>query len=191
MRNMASSAPSPPLPTHPADAPPSRGFDVAEAFRRGIEACRKERWHDGYNLLIRVSQQVEQRGNLPGVFYSYLGLAMARCDGRRRDGMELCRYAVRVQPDQPENYLNLASAYLMLGRRSEAVRAIATGLEVNPGHRRLQQLHATVGVRQPPVIPFLPRTNPLNSLAGRGRSWWRRRRQAAEERRAEIAQFGE
>ena len=38
--------------------------------------------------------------------------------------MELCRYAVRVQPEQPENYLNLASAYLLLGRRSEAMRAL-------------------------------------------------------------------
>jgi tetratricopeptide (TPR) repeat protein len=168
-----------------------QAFDIADAFRRGITFCRKEKWHEGYNLLIRVSQAVERRGNLPGVFYSYLGVAMARCDGRRRDGMELCRYAVRVQPEQPENYLNLASAYLMLGRRSEALRAIETGLEVHPGHRRLLDLHASVGVRQRPLFPFLDRTNPLNSLPGRGRAWWRRRREAAAERRAEIERFGE
>jgi hypothetical protein len=165
--------------------------DVAEAFRQGINLCRKERWHEGYNLLIRVSQLVEQRGNLPGVFYSYLGLAMARCDGRRRDGMELCRYAVRVQPDQPENYLNLASSYLMLGRRSEAVRAVEIGLEVNPDHRRLRELQASLGVRLPPLLPFLHRRNPLNSLPGRARAWLLRRRRAAAERRVEAARFGD
>ena len=116
---------------------------------------------------------------------------MARCDGRRRDGMELCRYAVRVQPDQAENYLNLAHAYLLLGRRGEALRAIDSGLKVAPGHRRLMQLHESVGVRQPPIFPFLDRKNPLNSLPGRGRAWWQRRRRAAAEEREEVARFGE
>jgi tetratricopeptide (TPR) repeat protein len=188
---MIERAPSPPAPQPPADVASTKKFDVAEAFRRGVTLCRKERWHEGYNLLIRVSQSIESRGNLPGVFYSYLGVAMARCDGRRRDGMELCRYAVRVQPEQPENYLNLASAYLLLGRRSEAMRAIASGLQVHPGHPRLSSLHSTLGVRQPPLFPFLARTNPLNSLPGRGRAWWRRRREAAAERQAEIERFGE
>ena len=162
--------------------------EIAEAFRQGINLCRKEKWHEGYNLLIRVSQLVEKRGNLPGVFYSYLGVAMARCDGRRRDGMELCRYAIKVQPEQPENYLNLAHAYLMLGRRSEAVRALDSGLVINPDHKRLQEMRTAVGQRQKLLFPFLDRKNPLNSLPGRGRAWLRKRKEAAAERRADEAE---
>jgi tetratricopeptide (TPR) repeat protein len=183
-------APAPNIPLAPR-ATTSGPFDVTEAFRRGIRLARKDQWHEAYNLFIRISQQVERRGNLPGVFYSYLGVAMARCDGRRRDGMELCRYAVKVQPEQPENHLNLATAYLMLGRRSEALRAVQIGLEVEPTHRRLNEMHERIGVRQRPLFPFLSRSNPLNSVAGRGRAWLRRKRRAAEERRIEIATFGE
>ena len=177
----------------PAAQPPQPevrvAADVAEAFRQGIQLCCKEKWHEGYNLLIRVSQLVERRGNLPGVFYSYLGVAMARCDGRRRDGMDLCRYAVKVQPDHPENYLNLASSYLMLGRRGEAVRALEHGLQVAPGNRRLLALQSTVGVRQQPLFPFLDRRNPLNAIPGRGRAWLQRRKAAASERRSEQAEL--
>ncbi len=166
-------------------------LDVGAAFKQGILACRKNQWHEGYDLLMRVAQLAERRGNLPGVFYSYLGAAMARCEGRRRDGMELCRYALRLQPEQPENYLNLASVYLMLGRRAPALRAIADGLVLAPWHVRLLEMRDSLGVRQPPVFPFLPRSNPVNSLSGRVRARVRRLRQAARQRRDDKALFGE
>jgi len=164
--------------------------DVLKAWEQGITHCRKEKWHEGYELLTRVAQQVERRGNLPGVFYSYLGVAMARCEGRRRDGLELCRYGTKLQPNHHENYLNLANVYLMLGRRAAALRAVEQGLELRPGHSRLLDLRQTLGMRQPLVLPFLSRSNPLNSLGGRIRAWVARRRQAWRDRRQDIATFG-
>jgi hypothetical protein len=163
---------------------------MAEEFKRGINLCRDEKWHEAYGALIRVAQSVERRGNLPGLFYSYLGLAMAHCDGRRHEPIELCRYALRVQPEQPENYLNLASLYLILGRRESAVRLVGHGLQVRPGHRRLQELEQQLGRRQPLAFPALSRRHPLNTVPGRVRAWARRRRLRAEERREEIALFG-
>lgn len=166
-------------------------FDVAAAFREAIEHCRKERWRKGYDLLTRVAQRTESRGNLPGLFYSYLGVAMAHCEGRRRDAMELCRYGLRLDPIQPEAYLNVATVYLMLGRRESAFVAVNQGLEMRPGHRRLLELQRTLGQRQRPTFPFLARSNPLNSLSGRLRAWMSRQRERSRERRAEIALFGE
>jgi tetratricopeptide (TPR) repeat protein len=166
-------------------------FDVAAAFRDGITHCRKERWRKGYDLLTKVAQHTESRGNLPGVFYSYLGLAMAHCEGRRRDAMELCRYGLQLDPMQPESYLSIANVYLMLGRREPAFVAVKRGLEVRPGHRRLLELQRTIGQRRSLTFPFLPRAHPLNSLCGRLRAWVWRQREQARERRAEIALFGE
>lgn len=164
--------------------------DVLKAWEQGITLCRKDKWREGYALLARVAQQVERRGNLPGFFYSYLGVAMARCEGRRRDGLELCRYAMQLQPNHYENYLNLASIYLMLGRRAEALRAAEQGLALRPNHSRLLELRQTLGMRQALALPFLSRTNPLNSLTGRIRAWVSKRRRAWRDRREEIATFG-
>jgi len=165
--------------------------DVAVAFKEAIEHCRRERWRKGYDLLMQVAQRVESRGNLPGLFYSYLGLAMTHCEGRRRDAMELCRYGLKLDPLQPEAYLNIATVYVMLGRRESAYVAVLHGLEIRPDHRRLLEMQRTLGVRQRPTFPFLRRRNPLNSLSGRARAWLARKRQASRERREEIALFGE
>jgi len=157
----------------------------AEEFRQAIHACRAERWREGLDLLTRVAQNAERRGNLPGMFYSYLGLAMARCEGRRREGMELCRHAVREQPEEPDNHLNLAYVYLTLGRRESAILAMQAGLERNPDHERLLALHAKLGVRDQPPLPVLPRGHAVNVSLGRVRHWWRTRQAERRERLAE------
>jgi Flp pilus assembly protein TadD len=165
-------------------------LDVARSFQQGITLCRKEKWREGYELLARVAERVERRGNLPGVFYSYLGVSMARVEGRRRDAMELCRYALRLDPNDAECYLNIASVYLMLSRRRAAVRAVEHGLAMRPAHPRLNELRQALGVRRQPLFASLPRAHPLNSWLGRARGWVRSRRRAAQERREEIAKFG-
>jgi hypothetical protein len=166
----------------------SSSVTPAEDFRQAILACRAERWREGLELLTRVAQNAERRGNLPGMFYSYLGLAMARCEGRRREGLELCRHAVREQPDEPDNHLNLAYVYLTLGRRESAVQALRSGLLKEPRHERLLALHDRLGVRDEPPLRFLPRSHVLNIQLGRARHWWRTRQ---AERRAAHEEDGE
>jgi tetratricopeptide (TPR) repeat protein len=161
-------------------------FDVGETFKQGIEACRNEKWREGYNLLTRVAQEAERGGNLPGVFYSTLGLAMARCEGRKGDGLELCRFGVQKQPKEAENYYNLATMYLMVGRRAAAVRALEKGLRLRPGHLRLRELQHSLGVRRRPVFSFPSRSNPVNVMAGMARSWWAERREALRAHGAEA-----
>jgi len=157
----------------------------AEDFRQAVLACRAERWREGLDLLTRVAQDAERRGNLPGMFYSYLGLAMARCEGRRREGLELCRHAVREQPGEPDNHLNLAYVYLTLGRRESALLAMEAGLARNPDHQRLRVLHSKLGVRDQSPLPFLPRGHAINVSLGRVRHWWRTQQAERRERRAE------
>ena len=163
----------------------STGGNPAEDFRKAILACRAERWREGLDLLTRVAQNAERRGNLPGMFYSYLGLAMARCEGRRREGLELCRHAVREQPEEADNHLNLAFVYLTLGRRESAVLAMETGLKTHPEHDRLLEFHARLGKRDEPPLQFLPRAHPVNVTLGRVRHWWRTKQAERRERRDE------
>jgi hypothetical protein len=141
--------------------------DPSETLREGIRACRQGNWRGGYTLLSALAQQQEKRGNLPGFFYGYLGHAIARCEGRKHVGLELCRHAVQVQPFQPENYLNLAATYLLVGNRRLAVKAMREGLRIDSTHAGLVDLNRQLGIRRTPPVPFLSRDNPLNQLLGR------------------------
>lgn len=165
--------------------------ETAEWLRQGILACRRERWHEGYDLLARAARSVPRQDDLPARVFSFLGLAMARCEGRRSEGLELCRYAVAREPRQPENYANLALIYLMLGRRKNAVKALEKGLDLAPQDEQLLQIRTEVGCRRRPPLPFLSREHPLNVVAGRLRHSLltrleRRRSEREAERRAEA-----
>lgn len=143
--------------------------DSSEVLRSGIRACRENRWREGLDLLTRLAQEREAEGGLPGVFYSFLGQAIARCEGRKREGLELCRHAVSIEPFRPENHLNHAEVLLMVGNRRGAIRALREGLSLDPEHRGLCELQKRMGVRRRPPIAFLPRTNPLNVWLGKHR----------------------
>lgn len=163
---------------------------TAEEFRQAVSLCRDGRWREGYDRLAAVARALEKSVKMPGLFYSFLGAAMARCEGRKKEGLELCRYAVKLDPRQPDNYLNLASLYLMHGRRLPAVRALDRGLALSPRHEGLLALRTEIGIRRPPLIPFLSRDNVLNVLGGRLRHslagrWDLYRERRLEEREAE------
>jgi len=163
----------------------SEALTPAEAFREAILLCRAERWREGLTLLQQVAREAERQGNLPGAFYSYLGLAMARVEGRRQEGLELCRFAVGVQPLEPDNHLHLAAVYVMLGRRRAAVQAVEAGLMLQPAHARLLALQQEIGRRRRPALGFLSRSHPVNVLAGRARHWLRSRLDIWRQRRGE------
>lgn len=160
----------------------------AEDFRQAILVCRAERWREGLDLLTRIAQTAERGGNLPGMYYSYLGVAVARCEGRRHEGLELCRHAVREQPEEPDNQLHLAYVYLMLGRRESAVLALQAGLARDSNHERLLALHARLGVRDAPPLQFLPRAHTLNVMLGGARHRWRTRSAERRARREEASE---
>lgn len=163
---------------------------AAQALKAGVLACRAGRWREGYDLLTRLAQAVEGRKKLPSIFYSYLGVAMARCEGRKRDGLELCRHAVQLQPRQVENHLNLASLYVMSGRRGLAIQSLRRGLRINPRHARLLEFEQELGVRRTPVFPFLSRSSVLNKWTGKVRHRVETWRQERQDERDELEELG-
>jgi len=161
-------------------------INPAETFRRGLRACREGDWRAGHDELTRLAQQEEGRGKLPALFYGYLGQAIARCEGRRREGLDLCLHAAGLDPFQPENHLNLAEVYLLARNKRGALRALEAGLRIDPSHQRLLEVGRELGLRRRPPIRFLPRGNFLNRGLGLVRSrlaggWFALRRPAGDE----------
>ena len=96
-----------------------------------------------------------------------LGLCLAR--DRAYEGLQDCRAATGMEPDNPAVWWNLSRAALMLGRRGEAYRALREGLSVRPDHEGIARDLWRMGLRRPPVLTFLARSHPLNVFLGRFR----------------------
>ena len=160
---------------------PPQPQSLPQALQDGVLACRRGDWRTGLNILTQLAQESAGEKALPGIFYSYLGVAMARVEGRKRESIELCRYGVQLAPRDPENRLNLARAYLINRNRHQAIKQLHVGLRISPSNRRLRELEREIGTRRPPAIRFLSRDNPLNMWIGRLTYRWEKARQEREE----------
>lgn len=161
-----------------AETPASgaRPAEMTDAMRDAIERCRRGGWKDGLPALARIAEQEVRPGALPALVYSYLGYGIALRQQRLVEGVKLCQHAVKLEFYQAENYLNLARAQLLADHRRAAVRAVVDGLRIEPDNRQLLEMYHELGIRKRPVLPFLSRSNPFNSLLGRVRHLFRRRR---------------
>jgi predicted Zn-dependent protease len=140
-----------------------------------IEACRRGRWNEGLPLLARIAEEDERTAVLPALVYSYLGYGIALKQQRVQEGLKLCQHAIKLEFYQPESYLNLARTLLLAGNRRAAVKAIREGLHLDAENPALREvLEEELGERRTPVLGFLSRGNPINSLLGRIRHTLRR-----------------
>jgi tetratricopeptide (TPR) repeat protein len=140
---------------------------MTDAMRDAIERCRRGGWREGLPALARIAEQETRPGALPALVYSYLGYGIALRQQRLSEGLKLCQHAVKMEFYQAENYLNLARTLVLGGHRRAAVRALADGLKVEPDNEQLLELQHEMGLRKRPVLSFLSRSNPINSLLGR------------------------
>lgn len=98
-------------------------------------------------------------------WYSFLGYCVARERGQVSRGTELCMISLEHDPNNPEHYLNLGKIQLLSGNRAEALRILREGVARGENAELLAVLNE-FGKRKSPIIPFLPRTNPLNKFLG-------------------------
>ena len=142
---------------------------MQEAAQRGIDLCRAGNWKAGMEILGKIAEADRQGTELSGLFYSYLGYGIARYERRGKEGLALCQHAIKVQFYEPENYVLLARVYLLRHSRGKAIEALQRALKLNARHPAAVKLAKEIGYRRRPVLPFLPRNNPLNKTLGKMR----------------------
>jgi hypothetical protein len=141
-------------------------IDAHDLAWRGIALCREGSWRQGLDILRRVAAHDDRQGDLPGLFYSYLGFGIARFDRRVREGLQLCEHAVKREFYQPENYLNLARTELLPGGgglRSRRSPRAGGSTRSTPGSPPSTTRSASAAAG--PALPL--RRNLLNRLLGR------------------------
>ncbi|MHB1847182.1 MAG: tetratricopeptide repeat protein [Deltaproteobacteria bacterium] len=116
-------------------------------------------------------QQAHRRRSADPRCLAWYGLTLILVEKNNNLGVRLCEEATRGEGTvQPLSWLSLSRAFLALGYRERAVRALQKGLTFEPNHPSLTDEMAKLGLRREPVIGFLSRSNPLNRLLGRMRN---------------------
>jgi tetratricopeptide (TPR) repeat protein len=141
-------------------------------FRKGLAALAKKDYEEAAShfrqAILLVIRSSSSRAHMQNV--SYYGLALAHGKGPTSEAIQACERAVRLDPTDPVLRLNLGKAYALCGRTTKALAAFERGAAIAPKNAALRAEISKYDRRRPPVLSFLPRTNPLNRWLGRLRS---------------------
>jgi hypothetical protein len=112
-------------------------------------------------------QRAHRRRSSDPLVLCWYGLTLILVERNTALGLRYCEESVRRRGGSvPEAWLNLGRAYRALGHRVLAVRALVRGKELDPANEEVREELRRLGVRRPPVLPFLPRSHPLNRFLG-------------------------
>jgi tetratricopeptide (TPR) repeat protein len=122
-----------------------------------------------YARALTKFQQAAELDKSNPLYLSYLGLLVALTQKKYETAEQLCHAALRMKRNETQLYLNLAEVYLKAGNKEDAVEALTVGLTYTKQDVRLKRVLRKLGVRRPPVVPFLERKHFLNRFLGKAR----------------------
>src|SRR5436853_7596334 len=97
-----------------------------EAFREFKTGLTLLRDNYAMKALPHMRRAVDLDKNNP-YYMSYLGVVLARSEGKWGEAERLCDSAVRMKRNQAQLYLNLAEVHAASGRREDTREALQSG----------------------------------------------------------------
>ena len=108
-------------------------------------------------------------------FRSYFGYLEAATLNKQKEGLDICKTALETYQSETNNkedsyysyfHLNIGRVYLLSGKKDFAINALRKGLTYDSKNKEVVIELAKLGIRRPPPIPYLDRTNPANRFLG-------------------------
>jgi Flp pilus assembly protein TadD len=137
-------------------------FESEDLFRRA-EACIMRRNFDKAEALLADALKISPDN---ATYISYYGLCVGMC-GDLSEAEQLCRKAAKLSPMDPIILVNLGRVLLEEGLRQEARALFSRAYEIDDTNAAAALELSGMGVRRQPVVPFLPRNNPVNFFLGK------------------------
>ena len=100
----------------------------------------------------------------PAALSAY-AFCLADIKGTYKVAANICHEAIKKDPKNPEHYYRQGRILLMAGRKKDAIWVFRMGMR-NGRHKGIIDSLGQLGIRRPPPIGFLQRSNPLNKLIG-------------------------
>ena len=134
--------------------------EAEKLFTGGLSALAK----DDTLAALALFEKAVQKDDRPA-YCSYLALCIAKERGQFQLAVTLCEKAKAREPQASVHYLNLGRVYLSGGKKDDAIRAFREGLSLEKNQEIIDELNR-LGIRKPPAISFLKRSNPVNRFLG-------------------------
>jgi tetratricopeptide (TPR) repeat protein len=151
--------------------------DAAEITAIDYLRAVKSRLRSGnQKVAFELLQQAAIQFPNDPVILSYYGCLQAIVDKKYRSGVETCRKAIALlkrasitgrEIIYPVFYLNLGRAYLAADKKEDAISSFNKGLQYDSRNSELLKELRALGIRKPPPVPFLDRTNLINIYIGK------------------------
>ena len=138
--------------------------DIAQMVNVGVAATERGDYTGALRVLSAVYTTIPAE-KMPTGLSSY-GLCLARVEGKRKMGAELCQKAIKLQSYEGKHWANLVRVYIVAKNRKKAVETLDDSLKSLRHDPELLRVREEIGYRQAPQLSFLPRRNPINKLFG-------------------------
>ncbi|MFY9751619.1 MAG: tetratricopeptide repeat protein [Candidatus Acidiferrales bacterium] len=137
--------------------------DAVASFKQGVQLLK-----GGYaqKAQVQLRRCVELDSANP-YYLSFLGLAIARSEGRWAEATKLCETALQLKKKELQLHLNLAEVYMASGQRQNAILTLDQARQSFGPNARLLKARSRAEKRRAPILPFLDRNNPLNKSLGK------------------------
>lgn len=147
--------------------------EILGKVRQGVQLTRTERFEEAMQLFESCLPPLAE-GDIAdkraaAAAFSYYGLCVAKVKRRYAEAVKYCSISLRAHPYDPDHRANLALVYLERNDRRRAVEQLNKGLRLQTTNPTINQVYSMIGRRQRPVVPFLPRSNPINVWLGKKR----------------------
>lgn len=130
-----------------------------------IEKMRRGHINDA---LADLEKAIQLTAGKP-LYVSQYGLCLAQHNQLDR-GLDFCRRAAKASPRDPHVHINLGRVYRIVGDAAAAHQCFLDAWKVDRRNPAAASELARMGVRRPPVLPFLPRAHWCNRTLGQLRS---------------------
>lgn len=118
-----------------------------------------------YRAALAALEQMPLAARTPLALSAY-ALCTAALKGTYKSSVNLCHEAIKKDSKNPEHYYRQGRILILAGKRKDAIWVLRMGLR-HGRHKEILATLASMGIRRPPPISFLPRSNPLNRYLGK------------------------
>lgn len=132
---------------------------------RQLEEVSQQISNSEFRAALAAVEKIPAEARTP-LALSAEALCLAQVKASYKSAANLCHEAIKKDPKNPEHYYRQGRILLLAGRKKDAVWVLRMGLR-HGRHREIIETLASMGIRRPPPIPFLPRSNPLNKYLGK------------------------
>jgi tetratricopeptide (TPR) repeat protein len=147
-------------------APKDETHESKVLFSQAQELLARNRVQDAMRRLEEALQISPRNGE----YLSFYGLCVAIEREDYDAAVKLCERAIRLDPNDPVSRVNLGKVFRMQGKNGDAYDEFIEAWKTDRLHPAPAAELSRMGIRRPPVIRFLSRSNWLNVQLGKLRA---------------------